>query len=352
MVYSNNQWINSIAQDLPGEGVMVWFDQYGTDRRSMSYIRATAMGWNDGDNRVYSDALSCVQVGNNLNIYKWGNLIGTITTAPQTDHHSIYVIDEVAGATVYDTNLEPIGVLTTYGSNICTYNGITYSRNQEGDVIRSSTTGQTYYKYTLGMPTVGGVAYDDMDQTNPEYYTYPTENSFILNGLEYQVEEKDEASITEMDGLERFEGQEVTVLADTNVYKNVPVEDGKITLEIEASSVLVGYPYRGIIETIPVELKYSSGNTTIGTNKKIVDGTLTYYRTRGLQYGRDINHLYEIKPYTSSTYSDYIPLETGKLLLKIADGFNIENTFVIVQDNPLPALVQSITLGSVINGKN
>ena len=352
MVYSNGQWINAIAENNTGYGAMIWYDEAGTRRRNLDWVTATAMGWNDGHNTVYSDCLTYSQSGNNISIYKWGVLLGTITTAPQTNIHSIYIIDEIAGATVYDTNLNPIGVLTTYGSDACVYNGITYSRNSDGDVTRSNTTGQTYYKYTLGAPTVGGVAYDDMDQTNPEYYTYPTENSFILNGLEYEVEEKDEASITEVNGLERFEGQEVTVLADTNVYKNVPVEDGKITLEIEASSVLVGYPYRGIIETIPVELKYSSGNTTIGTEKKIVDGTLTYYRTRGLWYGRNIDHLYEIKPYTDLTYSDYIPLETGKLLLKVADGFNIENTFVVVQDNPLPALVQSITLGSVINGKN
>lgn len=352
MVYTGGQWINAIARDETGNRAMIWRDKNETPKSSLDYVTATAIGWNDGHNTVYSDVLSCTQVGNVLNIYKNGNLIGTITTAPQTDVTSIYIVDEVAGATVYDTNLSPIGVLTTYGPNECTYNGITYSRNQSGDVTRSNTEGETYYKYTLGKPTSGGIAYDDTDMTNPEFYTYPTDTSFVLDGLEYSIVEKDEASIIEVDGLERFEGQKVSILADTNVYKDVVVEDGKVTLDIEASSVLVGYSYRGILETIPVELKYSSGNTTIGTNKKIVDGTLTYYRTRGLQYGRDINHLYEIKPYTDATYGNYIPLETGKLLLKVADGFNIENTFMVVQDNPLPALVQSITLGSTINGKN
>ena len=99
-------------------------------------------------------------------------------------------------------------------------------------------------------------------------------------------------------------------------------------------------------------MKYSSGNSTVGVNRKVNDGVLSYYRSRGLWYGRDIDKLYEVKPYTQDTYGENIPLETGKLTLKVADGFSSESSFVVVQKNPFPALVQSITLGSTYNGKN
>ena len=70
MVYSNGQWINAIAENNTGYGAMIWYDEAGTRRRNLDWVTATAMGWNDGHNTVYSDCLTYSQSGNNISIYK------------------------------------------------------------------------------------------------------------------------------------------------------------------------------------------------------------------------------------------------------------------------------------------
>lgn len=48
----NGSWIPANAQDLPGEGCMVWFDESGKDIRSYSYVKGNRNGWNNGNNTV------------------------------------------------------------------------------------------------------------------------------------------------------------------------------------------------------------------------------------------------------------------------------------------------------------
>ena len=268
---------------------------------------------------------------------------------------NIYAVNEIAGGNVYiseNGEFNSIGLIDSYTSDTISYLGYDYARNTELDdnVVKTNTV--IAYRYTEGDPTVGGAAYDSVDRDTLYTVTNISDEGIVIDGVEYKLESKGEAAITEVDGLERFNGRAVYVLADTNVYRDLVVENGKIILDYPAKNVLVGLPYDGIIETIPQELKYSSGSSTVGVNRKIDDGVLSYYRSRGLWYGRNLDRLYEIKPYTQDTYGENIPLETGKLTLKVADGFSSESSFVVVQKNPFPALVQSITLGSTYNGKN
>ena len=275
------------------------------------------------------------------------------TTQPQK--RDIYVEEVVSGATVYVRDGDDFvisGVLSGYDNNYIYFDGFKYQRNASLDFSEQSEQSVVSYRYTEGDPVVGGNAYDSVDKGTVYTVTSVSGNNIVIDGVQYKLESKSEACISEVNGLERFNGRAVYVLADTNVYRDLVVENGKIILDYPAKNVLVGLPYDGIIETIPQELKYSSGNSTVGVNRKVNDGVLSYYRSRGLWYGRDIDKLYEVKPYTQDTYGENIPLETGKLTLKVADGFSSESSFVVVQKNPFPALVQSITLGSTYNGKN
>lgn len=270
-------------------------------------------------------------------------------------YKDIYVTQETSGSKVYvydEGVFVGVGELDSYSSDMVSFLGYEYVKNEDSDVEIEKEFVSTTYRYTEGNPSVGGIAYDSVDRDTLYTVTNVSDDGIIIDGIEYQLDSKNEAVITEVDGLERFNGRAVYVMADTNVYRDIVVEDGKIILDYPAKNVLVGLPYDGVIETIPQELKYSSGSSTVGVNRKVNDGVLSYYRSRGLWYGRDIDKLYEVKPYTQDTYGENIPLETGKLTLKVADGFSSESSFVVVQKNPFPALVQSITLGSTYNGKN
>jgi hypothetical protein len=205
------------------------------------------------------------------------------------------------------------------------------------------------YKYTNGNPEVGGLAYDKPLGYITSEIESVGENTITVGGKEY-IYDSVSSSVDTVLGLDRFNNKEVTVLIDGNVYNNVLVEDGKIKLPSLGASILVGLPYVGVIETIPYDRVFSSGNSSVGYNRRLTKGELSYYRTRGLKYGTSMNSLYEIKPYRDEDFGDRMMLETGILTLSVADGFSKENTFFIVQDNPLPALVRNITLGSKLNG--
>lgn len=157
---------------------------------------------------------------------------------------------------------------------------------------------------------------------------------------------------TTVSGLSRFNGKSVTVMADGNEYENVEVSNGSLTLERPCSNILVGLPYVGIIEPIPVDLKFQETGTTVGMNRRISKATLRYYRTRGLWYGTSVEKLYQIKPYVYDDIGEDIPLETNVLNIEVADTYKTESSFVVVQKSPFPALLQSITMGISYGEKN
>lgn len=158
--------------------------------------------------------------------------------------------------------------------------------------------------------------------------------------------------VTTVSGLSRFNGQNVTVMADGNEYENVEVNNGSLTLERPCLNILVGLPYVGIIEPIPVDLKFSDSGTTVGINRRISKATLRYYRTRGLWYGTSVEKLYQIKPYIYKDIGEDIPLETNVLNIEVADTYKTESSFVVVQKSPFPALLQSITMEMNYGEKN
>lgn len=157
---------------------------------------------------------------------------------------------------------------------------------------------------------------------------------------------------TTVSGLSRFNGMNVTVMADGNEYENVEVSNGSITLERPCTNILVGLPYVGIIEPIPVDIKFQDSGTTVGLNRRISKATLRYHRTRGLWYGTSINKLYQIKPYVYDDIGEDIPLETNVLNVEVSDTYKTESSFVVVQKSPFPALLQSITMGMTYGEKN
>ena len=266
----------------------------------------------------------------------------------------LYAKERTSGAPLYTYNNDEfinVGSISSYENDSFIYNGYKYVYSS-GKELSEANANKHYIKYTDQDAETGSLAYDTIDGEGGQLIDEMTEDYIIVQGDKYNKIYSDVKGLTRISGLDRFNGKTVTILADTNVWNNIEVIDGSINLPVPSFNVLVGLPYYGIIEVIPHDGVYSSGNSTVGDNRRIVDGVLSYHKSRGLWYGKDINHLYEIKPYTEQTYSFNIPLESGKMAIKVADGFNLESTFMVVQKSPLPAMIQSITLGTTVNGKN
>jgi hypothetical protein len=78
LVWTGSSWVNSIAMDEPGNGCMTWRDENGAPRRTLDYVTATSIAWNDGHNTVYSDAVTYSVSNNILYVNKGGSIIGMI----------------------------------------------------------------------------------------------------------------------------------------------------------------------------------------------------------------------------------------------------------------------------------
>jgi hypothetical protein len=182
-------------------------------------------------------------------------------------------------------------------------------------------------------------------------------------------------------GLERFEGKQVRVFdLGNNLYygdydiKNPQtiieggnpveiddvdfngylVEGGQITLpdSIEISgNVLVGLPYYAIMETIPLEFQDSNGNSTIGRKKTINDAYLRYGDSRGITY-KTLNKEYDAGIAKKDIVDNAQFLERGQVKLDTNSEFKWDSTIKILQRQPYPARLESLTLGITFNDKS
>lgn len=162
-------------------------------------------------------------------------------------------------------------------------NGFTYSYNSSEDEQVTNSETETIIRYTEGEPTVNGSAYDSTDKNAVYRITQVTDDAITVDGDVLTLVDNGIDGVKEISGLDRFNGQKVTIMADTSVYEGFDVSNGVLVLPVLANNVLVGLPYEGTIETIPNEIKFSSGNSTVGIDRKLT--TVYWLITAVVVYG-------------------------------------------------------------------
>ena len=130
--------------------------------------------------------------------------------------------------------------------------------------------------------------------------------------------------------------------------------NGQITLPdtIELiGDVLVGLPYYAVMETIPLEFQDNNGNSTIGRKKTINEAYLRYGDSRGLTY-KTMNREYDAGIAKKDIADNAQFLERGQVKLDTNSEFRWDSTIKILQRQPYPARLESITLGITFNDKS
>ena len=131
------------------------------------------------------------------------------------------------------------------------------------------------------------------------------------------------------------------VYFDNDGYAEIPKE----LYVPEGDTVVIGYSYTGILKLLPREIQTSQLDT-VGLKRRISGSVyVRVYNTRGLKMGASESTLEEIKPYLSEDFTTdkAIPLYTGLLECTALDESDAESSFLIRQDYPLPAFIQSVT---------
>lgn len=171
--------------------------------------------------------------------------------------------------------------------------------------------------------------------------------------------------VTSVTGLSHLEGQTVKALADGDVIENLTVVGGTVPLGASASSVIVGIPFQGQIQSLYTDIP---GEATIqGKRKNIFAVTVRVRDSRGLKVGSnqvdastqplganvEWANLIEIKERSNSVFAGTpIPLFTGDERVNIPATWRKPGQVAVQQDNPLPANVLAFIPEIVIGDSN
>ena len=151
--------------------------------------------------------------------------------------------------------------------------------------------------------------------------------------------------------FERFANQAMTLYHRGDVKHNVMFDDdgyAELPKEMsvpEGDLLVIGYSYTGLLKLLPKEVQTAQLDT-VGLKRRITGSVFVrVYNTRGLKMGADEKSLEEIKPYRSEEFTtdEAIPLYSGLLECTALDESDVESSFIIRQENPLPAFIQSVT---------
>jgi len=91
--------------------------------------------------------------------------------------------------------------------------------------------------------------------------------------------------VTTISNLGHLEGMQVTGLADGAVIPLTTVQNGAITLDTPASSVVVGLPFIAQLQAMPIEIQ--SAGTIQGDRKVVRQMNVMVEKSRGIQVGAD-----------------------------------------------------------------
>lgn len=143
-------------------------------------------------------------------------------------------------------------------------------------------------------------------------------------------------SVTEITGLDDFEGETLTIQGDGMVMGEATVEDGRIALPAPAGIVQVGYNYETVWTSMPLD---GGGQPALGAGRKqrVAEATVRVLRSVGgkieasegatLPVGMDSANRAPLMP--------PVPF-TGDRRVKLGGGNGTAPTVTIRQDKPLP----------------
>lgn len=147
-------------------------------------------------------------------------------------------------------------------------------------------------------------------------------------------------------GLIPLEGTAVKVVRDgavDNEATDQTVSNGKVTLQQQASYVVVGFGYTGIIKGLNLDGGAAFGSA-IGKPKNVDKLAIFFKDTLGVQYGTDPYNLSRvIFTSTNDIMGRPSPLFTGTKVVIVEDIWRKDKYMHIIQDQPLPCTVQQIS---------
>lgn len=148
--------------------------------------------------------------------------------------------------------------------------------------------------------------------------------------------------------LHHLEGKTLVALADGNVYRDLTVSAGAITLPRKHTVIHIGLNYICDIETLNLE---APSGTMQGVDKKIPKVTVRFDKSRGMLIGPNEDRLVEMKQREYEVLGAPTALLTGDKEVILKPDWNSRGRILIRQPDPLPinvlAIVPTIEISDV-----
>lgn len=137
-------------------------------------------------------------------------------------------------------------------------------------------------------------------------------------------------------GLDHLEGETVAILAEGALHPDRIVAGGAVALQVPASMVHVGLPYRHVFTSLKLEAGAAAG-TAVGKVKRVHGVALVLLHALGLRIGPSIDRQQDVPLRDVGDAMDTaVPLFTGECFVSFEGDFDRDARIVISGDAPLP----------------
>lgn len=215
------------------------------------------------------------------------------------------------------------------------YNEDEYTSNNGSDYICIAT----HTPSTLTEPGIG------IDWET--YWELITEENNVLFYVDSGVTIPNPGIITEVTGLDHLEGETVQIVADNAVLKERVVSGGAIQLDQpgdptgEITNISVGLRYDSILEPLALELGMQNGTST-SREKRIHELVIYFQESYGCKVAaKTIGPFDKLSFYDPNNPNSPV-LFSGPKLHRLESNHDLEASFVLKQDMPMPMQVLAI----------
>lgn len=149
---------------------------------------------------------------------------------------------------------------------------------------------------------------------------------------------------TSISGLDHLEGETVRLITDGAVPDSEVVSGGAVSFAQPASVVHVGYPYRGVLRTLPLDQGGVSGPAQ-SKLKIVAKVAIRFINSAGCSFGANLYNLTDIAFRKGNDLTDMaVPLFTGVDESFYEDSYEGDKILTVLQENPLPCTIAAFDI--------
>lgn len=145
--------------------------------------------------------------------------------------------------------------------------------------------------------------------------------------------------VTTLSGLWHLEGETVAVLGDGNVFSNITVSNGTITLPHAVTRCIVGLSFTCRGKTLPMIVPDAGIEAK---RKRIVGLAVRLTQSRGLQIGDDYDRVYPMRERTDEAWGQPTRLQEGIHYQHLGTSWTENGHTYFKLEDPLPVTLLSI----------